>query len=120
MSSAASVSASAEEGGRGAHSKSERTPNWGSWPPESVSSRQAQSTQPYSIQSANRGPSSWADWARKLEIRSQSIEFPAPTPGGMRQPAALTAGDGIGTLSHQVGQDHLGGLSNCRESWIRL
>ena len=56
---------------------SERTSKWGPWTPESVSSKP--SAQPYSIQSANRGSSSWADWVSEVRIRSQSIEFPGPT-----------------------------------------
>ena len=52
---------------------SERTPKCGPCPPEYVSSKQAQSAQPYSIQSANRGSGSWADWARK--VRNSQPEY---------------------------------------------
>ena len=65
-SSAASASASAEESGKGTYSMSEKFSRWGPWLPESSSNKQVQSAQPYRFQPANRGASSWADWARKV------------------------------------------------------
>ena len=61
-SSAASASASAEEGGRGPRGTvlSEKPTRWGPWPPENVSSKQMQSAQPYQMQSATKSTSSWA------------------------------------------------------------
>ena len=58
-----------EEGGREAHSKSERTSNWGPWPPISVSGKQVQSAQQYGMQSASRGSNPWA----RLGSRSQKL-----------------------------------------------
>ena len=72
-SSAASASASAKEGGRGTYSMSEKQSGWGPWLPENASSKQVQSAQPYRIQSANRGASSWADWACK--VRNSQEEY---------------------------------------------
>ena len=72
--SSSAASASAEEGERGAHSKSERDPYfWGPWPPSSVSSNQVQPTQKYDVQPANRGSNPWTDWAR--EVRNSQPDY---------------------------------------------
>ena len=82
--------------------------NWGPWkdPPKSVSSKQAQPTQQYDVQLANRGSNPWTEWAREVW---NSQPFPVPM-HGMRQLAALTPGDRNGTHSHQDGLDHVCGL----------
>ena len=63
------------------------TTKWGPWPPESASCIQAQNTQLYRIQSANRGADSWADWAREArhsqpEFRTTSSSTWQPSAGG--------------------------------------
>ena len=72
-SSAASPSASVEEGGKGTHSMSERSSKWGPWLPENVSSQKAQSAQPFRLQPANRGASLWAHWSS--EVRASQPEY---------------------------------------------
>ena len=42
---------------------SEESSKWGPWLPENLSNKKVQSAQPYWFQPANRGASSYADWA---------------------------------------------------------
>ena len=72
-STAASPSASAEEGGKETHSTSEKANKWGPWPPPEVGSKHVQSAQPYRLQQANRGEGKWSKWARK--VRQSQPEY---------------------------------------------
>ena len=62
-SSAASPSASAEEGGKETHIMSEKANQWGPWSSHESGNKHAQPAQPYRLQQANRGEGRWSKWA---------------------------------------------------------
>ena len=75
-----------------------------------MSSKQAQSAQPNRIQSANRGTSSWADWAS--EVRNSQPEYRALNSNRRHASAGLTTR--IGRLILQDGTDQSGLLRQQR------
>ena len=70
-SSAASPSASAEEGGKETHIMSEKANQWGPWTSHETGEKYVQPAQPYRLQQANRGEDKWSKWASDVR-QSQS------------------------------------------------